>query len=482
MKHNSKFVPLAVLLVLALSLLALSACVDDGKKEDGGSYAIPADLNVGVSFFSGDANGLLGMVTKNSFTDLSQSVITVNGTSYLAYKVSDLTADFNIPASFDSVRIIYADDSRKDLTLDSFASSYIAVGTVENGTVVLGSAPYFIVNESAASDNVFGGVTRVYIDPAMDYAPSVIAAEDRFDISLIGFPEITVSVGENKLFSFKKNDLSDLTQYLVTLTVENKKYVGFKFTDVAAAKEAQLPESFTSVKAVGSPAITKELSSFANSYLLVRKADDPSYEVLNNIPRFVFDYSAVAEVNSDVAKAVASIIIDPVAEEEPEETLLATLSLEWDGFSLTIALDDVCGATDDAVITVSTPDTDPASVTSLSIGTSTVAGKFSANALVTKSTNKDGDYYGYSLNDILSCLGKINKQGEFKAADYQVSLIKFTVSENGENVTSATTVQAADFDAISVINYTKEDPPTRVYLSSGNVKNVVSISLYQTAE
>ena len=161
---------------------------------------------------------------------------------------------------------------------------------------------------------------------------------------------------------------------------------------------------------------------------------------------------------------------------------MATLSLEWDGFSLSIALDDVCGAPDDAVITVSTPDTDPASVTSLSIGTSTVAGKFFANALVTKSTTKDVDYYGYSLNDILSCLGAINKRGEFKAADYQVSLIKFTVSENGENVTSATTVQAADFDAISVINYTKEDPPTRVYLSSGNVKNVVSISLYQTAE
>lgn len=482
MKSKSKFAFVAMLLVIVVSVAVLcAACVDDNDNT-GGSYEIPADLNVGVSFFEGDANSLLGMVTKNSFAEVAQSVIEVNGASYVAYKVADLTADFDIPASFNTIRIIYADESQQDITLNSFASSYIAVGTVENGTLVLGSAPYFIVNAAATSDNVFGKVTRIYIDPAMDNAPTLISAEDKFDLSLISISEVVVSAGNEQLFSFKKSDLASLDQYLVTLTAESKKYVGFKFTDIVDAKGAILPESFSTVKAAGSGSITKEISSFENSYVLVRKADDPSYEELNNIPRFVFDYSTVADVNSDVAKAVTSIIIDPEEAATAEDELLATLTLEWDGLNLSIALDDVCGATDDGTILISTPDTDPESVTSLSVGTSTVAGKFAANAVVTKSTNKDGDFYGYSLNDILSCLGKINKQGEFKPADYQVSYVKYTVSSSDGNVVSDVISENTEFAAINVINYTLEDPPTRVYLASGNVKNVVAISLYRVAE
>lgn len=480
MKKKTALAIVALMLAAALSLVALTACVnDETPAPDNGAYEIPADLNIGVSFFNGDANNLLGMVTKTVLADKAQSLITVDNVQYAAYKVSDLTAGFNMPDAMSTVKLVTVSESEKEIVLTSFADSYIAIGIVADGKLNASDAPYFVVNASASSaDNVISGISKVYIDPVMGNAPSVIPEAEEFDMGLISISEITVSVGNEALFTFKKSDLAALDQYLLTLTAENKKYVGFKFTEIAEAKGATLPESFTTVKA---GTMEKDISSLENAYVVVRKADDPTYEELNNIPRFVFDYATVTDMNSDVAKTVTAIIIDPEESEAPAETLLAELTLGWDGLNLTIELDDITGITTDGTIMISTSAVD-GSVTSLSVGTQTVVGHFPGNALVTKSTNKDGNFYGYTLNDVLSCLGKINNKGEFKAAEYSVSLIKFTVAENGENVLSSTVVEAADFDNVSIINYTKETPPTRVYLASGNVKNVVKISLYSVAE
>lgn len=481
MRNKSNLFAVVLILLLAVSLFAFSACnpdnSDDNTKQP---YDVPADLNVGISFFDGDATSVLGMVTKDTLAGVAQEVVTVDGTAYVAYKVSDLTAGFKTFPEITSVKFVSTDEDETEVTMTSFAASYIAIGTEENGAFKASSAaPVFIIDkDGTGAENIVNNVSKVYVNPEMSFAPTVIAAEDRLDLDTVTVSEVTVSDGETALFSFKKKDLAELDQYLVTLTAENKQYIGFKFTEIAAAKGAALPAEITEVQASN---LSQSITSLDNAYVLVSKANDPSGDnTLNNIPRFVFDYATVTDMNSDVAKNVASIIINPVATEEPQETLLADLTVAFDGLTLTVTLDDISGATDDGTIVISTESLD-AAVTTVTIGGKEATGIFADNRIKTRSTN-DGDFYGYSLQDIIACLGKINNKGEFKPAGYTVSTVRFTVNEGDTTSESTVTVAGADMADTLVIDYTK-DGSTRVYPASGsNVKNVVKISLYATAE
>lgn len=482
MKHRSNFFAVVLILLLVLTLVAFTAC-DNKNNETDNAYDIPSDLNVGVTFFDGDATSVLGMVTKNTLTSAAQHVIDVQGTSYVAYKVTDLTDSFKDFPVIESVRFVTTDEKQYDVAMTSFGASYIAIGAEEDGAFkALADAPLFIIDkDGTADDNVIGAISKVYVNPVMDFAPSVIPQDERIDLDVITeMSEVTVYDGETVLFSFKKKDLAGLDQYLVTLTAENKQYVGFRFTDIAAAKGASLPDVVNEVKA---STLSEAITSLDNAYVLVRKADDPEDNTLNNIPRFVFDYTTVTDMNSDVAKNVSSIIINPVATEDPQETSVAELTLAWDGLKLTATLDDIAGVTDDGTIVIETASTDAADVTALTVNGTAVTNLFSDNRVVTKSTNKDGDFYGYTLQDIVNCLGKINNKGEFKAADYDVSTVKFTVTdESGNETASTTTIAAANMADAYVINYLK-DGTTRVYPAAGsNVQNVVKIILYTAAQ
>ena len=466
MKLRAKVLTFILVLALVVCMISLVACnKNDDKEPEQTGYTVNWANGFGtVSFFNGES--LIGQGKLGDHLDLvAQETLEIDGTTYVVYSFLPLTNGMSLP-EFTKVKFIAADNTEKTLVLgyNSLSTLVAVVGTVQNGTFTqYQQMGVLIKGTSNQASDIFANLTKVVFDPV-----------EKLDLDTITVNDVTVYNGDSVLFTFTKNDLKALEQYVLTLTAEEKQYVAFKFTDIVAAKNATLPTTITKVK-VGS--MENEITSLANAYILVSKVENGGYETLNNIPRFVFNATTVTTMNTDVAKSVAEIYINPPASPDANLTQLATLTFEWgsNGKDLTITVDAVDNE-NDCTIAYTVDNTGVVTGTITASGRGPIATP--AVTLASK-TNNGGDktYYGYTMTDIFSCIGKINKSNAFKAAEYDVGLVRMTVGDafSAEEITDVSTGY--------VIDWAKSgNHETRVFKGSTDIRNVVSITLYKVNE
>ena len=461
MKLRAKVLTFILVLALVVCMISLVACnKSDDKEPEQIGYTVSWANGFGtVSFFNGES--LIGQGKLGDHLDLvAQETLEIDGTTYVVYSFLPLTNGMSLP-EFTKVKFIAADNTEKTLVLgyNSLSTLVAVVGTVQNGTFTqYQQMGVLIRGTSNQASDIFANLTKVVFDPV-----------EKLDLDTITVNDVTVYNGDSVLFTFTKNDLKALEQYVLTLTAEEKQYVAFKFTDIVAAKNATLPTTITKVK-VGS--MENEITSLANAYILVSKVENGGYETLNNIPRFVFNATTVTTMNTDVAKSVAEIYINPPASPDANLTQLATLTFEWgsNGKDLTITVEAEDNQYDNTIsITVG-----EGNVTSVALGTTDIA----KTPVLQVKQNSQGTktYYGYLLADIISYIGKIGGQG-FKAANYDVGLVRVT---KGGVVSSNEIESLTD---VTVFNWTNDSPSTRIYTGDTQTeRQIQSITLYKINE
>ena len=463
MKLRAKVLTFILVLALVVCMISLVACnKSDDKEPEQTGYTVSWANGFGtVSFFNGES--LIGQGKLGDHLDLvAQETLEIDGTTYVVYSFLPLTNGMSLP-EFTKVKFIATDNTEKTLVLgyNSLSTLVAVVGTVQNGTFTqYQQMGVLIKGTSNQASDIFANLTKVVFDPV-----------EKLDLDTITVNDVTVYNGDSVLFTFTKNDLKALEQYVLTLTAEEKQYVAFKFTDIVAAKNATLPTTITKVK-VGS--MENEITSLANAYILVSKVENGGYETLNNIPRFVFNATTVTTMNTDVAKSVAEIFINPVDGPDANLTQLATLTFEWgsNGKDLTITVDADDNEFDSTItFTVGAGDAVIASIT-------TSKGTIDTLPVVSLSTktNNNGDktYYGYTMTDIFSCIGKINNSMQFKAANYDVVLVRMTVGG------SFSSTEIDDVSTGYVIDWLKSGThETRVFKNTTDIRSVQSITLYK---
>ena len=468
MKLRAKVLTFILVLALVVCMLSLVACNKNDDKEQPAEqtgYTVNWDNGFGtVSIFNGDT--LLGQGKLGDHLDLvAQETVEIEGITYVVYSFLPVTNGMSLP-EFTKVKFIAADNTEKTLVLgyNSLSTLVAVVGTVNNGVFTQYQTMGVLVKgTSNQTSDIFANLTKVVFDPV-----------EKLDLDTITVNDVTVYSGDDVLFTFTKSDLKALEQYVLTLTAEEQQYVAFKFTDIAQAKNATLPTTITKVK-VGS--MENEITSLANAYILVSKVENGGYTTLNNIPRFVFNATTVTTMNTDVAKSVAEIYINPPASPDSNLTQLATLTFEWgsNGKDLTITVDAVDNE-NDCIIAYTVDNTGVVTGTITASGRGPIATP--AVTLASK-TNKNGDktYYGYTMTDIFSCIGKINKSDAFKPAAYDVGLVRMTVGEafSAEEITDVSTGYVIDW-------LNKGSHETRVFKGTTEIQNVVSITLYKVNE
>ena len=462
MKKSSKVLAIALALVLVFLVIGLVACNDNhDNNSEPSDYEVNWANNFGtVSFFNGNGD-LIAQGKLSEHLDLvAQETVEIDGTKYVYYSFLPIIQGITIP-TFSKIKFISSDNNEKtiDFAYARLSEIIAIVGIVENEqfsqfntlSIAIGTTTY-------ASSDIFANLTKVVFDP-----------EETLDLDTITMNDVTVYSGENTLFTFTKNDLKALDQHVLTLTAEEKQFVAFKFTDIVSAKNATLP-TITKVK-VGS--MEQNITSLNNSYILVSKVENGAYDTLNNIPRFVFDSTTVQTMNTDVAKAVAEIYINPVDTPDPQLTALATLTFAWsNGKDVVVTVDAVDNEYDCTI--AYTVDGENAVTSTITTSKGTISAP--AVTLTTKNNN-DGTktYYGYTMTDLFSCIGKINNSNQFKAANYEVALVRMTVGSGFSET------EIDDVSTGYIINWYKSGASeTRVFKDSTDIRNVQSITLYKT--
>lgn len=199
---------------------------------------------------------------------------------------------------------------------------------------------------------------------------------------------ISIYNGDTLLGMLTKDDLTAVTQYRFTMTTVNNvdtektvTYIGYKLTDLIAAKNITVP-AFTKIKSVASDEYTDEynISSLANAYITIGYEENGAFAADSKGPRFVSDRTSGS--SNSVAKYISRIIINPAA--VPANTLTAIAAADnYDVPAFTIPVKN--GADDIAVIDSAT----------------SFDGKTQYRYVMYESAASCKEYVGYKFADVL---------------------------------------------------------------------------------
>lgn len=174
MKKNV-FKILTFVLIVALGLLAFTACGAPAEQPEARGYNIPAELNIAVGLYNG--NELLGTIAKEDFAGVTQEKITMTtknsmGTektvTYLAYNVAGIVAkkSLTVPA-FTAIKTLATDNYINDFNMTDLSGLYITVGFEKDGAFEADAdAPRLVTDKnSASSKSVTRLLSKIVLNP-----------------------------------------------------------------------------------------------------------------------------------------------------------------------------------------------------------------------------------------------------------------------------------------------------------------------------
>lgn len=199
---------------------------------------------------------------------------------------------------------------------------------------------------------------------------------------------ISIYDGETLLGMITGDDFAAVTQHRFTMTTVNdfntKKtvtYIGYKVTDLLAAKNITVP-AFTKIKSVATDDYSGEydISSLANAYITIGYEENGAFAADSQGPRFVSDKTSGS--SNSVAKYISKITFNPVT--VPANTLTAIAAADnYDVPAFTIA--------------VKNNETD---ITTIDSATS-LADKTQYRYVMYESATVSKEYVGYKFADLL---------------------------------------------------------------------------------
>jgi hypothetical protein len=340
-KMNKKmfFKVMILTLIMVISATLMISC----KPEEEAilqKYAIPEDLDVSIAVYSekdAEAN-LLGTINKDTLLAITQQNVSMTTIKnevettkvYVGYSVGELLTqlEVNLP-SFRGVTAIASDEWESDYEMSSFENSYITIGFEESDAFVADFdeedgilAPRFISDKtSTSSRSVAKMVEKIILIPSQKYP-----IPENVDVNIAIYEG---SVLEDNLLGTVTNEILTalkVRQQIVSMTtIKNDvetttMYVAYSMDEIITELDFDLPETITSVKAIGSDDYKRDfpITSFEKSYVTIGFEDagvfgddfDEEDQVVE-APRFISDFTSTSK--NSVAKMVVTIIINPIA-------------------------------------------------------------------------------------------------------------------------------------------------------------------------
>lgn len=340
-KMNKKmfFKVMILTLIMVISATLMISC----KPEEEAviqKYAIPEDLDVSIAVYSetdAEAN-LLGTINKDTLLAITQQNVSMTTIKnevettkvYVGYSVGELLTqlEVNLP-SFRGVTAIASDEWESDYEMSSFENSYITIGFEESDAFVADFdeedgilAPRFISDKtSTSSRSVAKMVEKIILIPSQKYP-----IPENVDVNIAIYEG---SVLEDNLLGTVTNEILTalkVRQQIVSMTTIKNDietttlYVAYSMDEIITELDFDLPETITSVKAIGSDDWESDfpITSFEKSYVTIGFEDagvfgddfDEEDQVVE-APRFISDFTSTSK--NSVAKMVVTIIINPIA-------------------------------------------------------------------------------------------------------------------------------------------------------------------------
>lgn len=339
MNKKMFFKVMILTLIMVISATLMISC----KPEEEAilqKYAIPEDLDVSIAVYSekdAEAN-LLGTINKDTLLAITQQNVSMTTIKnevettkvYVGYSVGELLTqlEVNLP-SFRGVTAIASDEWESDYEMSSFENSYITIGFEESDAFVADFdeedgilAPRFISDKtSTSSRSVAKMVEKIILIPSQKYP-----IPENVDVNIAIYEG---SVLEDNLLGTVTNEILTalkVRQQIVSMTtIKNDvetttMYVAYSMDEIITELDFDLPETITSVKAIGSDDWESDFSitSFEKSYVTIGFEDagvfgddfDEEDQVVE-APRFISDFTSTSK--NSVAKMVVTIIINPIA-------------------------------------------------------------------------------------------------------------------------------------------------------------------------
>lgn len=339
MNKKMVFKVMILTLIMVISATLMISC----KPEEEAilqKYAIPEDLDVSIAVYSekdAEAN-LLGTINKDTLLAITQQNVSMTTIKnevettkvYVGYSVGELLTqlEVNLP-SFRGVTAIASDEWESDYEMSSFENSYITIGFEESDAFVADFdeedgilAPRFISDKtSTSSRSVAKMVEKIILIPSQKYP-----IPENVDVNIAIYEG---SVLEDNLLGTVTNEILTalkVRQQIVSMTtIKNDvetttMYVAYSMDEIITELDFDLPETITSVKAIGSDDWESDFSitSFEKSYVTIGFEDagvfgddfDEEDQVVE-APRFISDFTSTSK--NSVAKMVVTIIINPIA-------------------------------------------------------------------------------------------------------------------------------------------------------------------------
>lgn len=339
MNKKMVFKVMILTLIMVISATLMISC----KPEEEAilqKYAIPEDLDVSIAVYSekdAEAN-LLGTINKDTLLAITQQNVSMTTIKnevettkvYVGYSVGELLTqlEVNLP-SFRGVTAIASDEWESDYEMSSFENSYITIGFEESDAFVADFdeedgilAPRFISDKtSTSSRSVAKMVEKIILIPSQKYP-----IPENVDVNIAIYEG---SVLEDNLLGTVTNEILTalkVRQQIVSMTtIKNDvetttMYVAYSMDEIITELDFDLPETITSVKAIGSDDYKRDfpITSFEKSYVTIGFEDagvfgddfDEEDQVVE-APRFISDFTSTSK--NSVAKMVVTIIINPIA-------------------------------------------------------------------------------------------------------------------------------------------------------------------------
>lgn len=339
MNKKMFFKVMILTLIMVISATLMISC----KPEEEAilqKYAIPEDLDVSIAVYSekdAEAN-LLGTINKDTLLAITQQNVSMTTIKnevettkvYVGYSVGELLTqlEVNLP-SFRGVTAIASDEWESDYEMSSFENSYITIGFEESDAFVADFdeedgilAPRFISDKtSTSSRSVAKMVEKIILIPSQKYP-----IPENVDVNIAIYEG---SVLEDNLLGTVTNEILTalkVRQQIVSMTtIKNDvetttMYVAYSMDEIITELDFDLPETITSVKAIGSDDYKRDfpITSFEKSYVTIGFEDagvfgddfDEEDQVVE-APRFISDFTSTSK--NSVAKMVVTIIINPIA-------------------------------------------------------------------------------------------------------------------------------------------------------------------------